>query len=156
SRAPSSAASGRRGLASSSLRCSSRSILAGRVETLLASTRPTRHSPWIREAMPYEPEDRGPAAGPGTDRAEPSAGSPRPKRPPAGGGGAGGRGAAGRPAAAKAKTIMSIVNEPRARATPAGLEIAEEAQALVAEANANTQAMIATINAIIRAETTQE
>ena len=49
---------------------------------------------------------------------------------------------------------MSIVNNPRRRAArPAALEIAEEANALLAEANANTQAMIDTISAIIRAET---
>ena len=40
--------------------------------------------------------------------------------------------------------------------TPAGLAIAEEAQTLLTEANANTQAMIDTITAIIRAETIDE
>jgi methyl-accepting chemotaxis protein len=37
--------------------------------------------------------------------------------------------------------------------TPAALEIAEEASALLAEANSNTQAMVDTISAIIRAQT---
>jgi methyl-accepting chemotaxis protein len=54
------------------------------------------------------------------------------------------------------KTVKSIVNDPVARGTPAGLAIAEEAHALLAEANANTQAMIDTLTAIIRAETTEE
>ena len=48
---------------------------------------------------------------------------------------------------------MSSVNNPGAMSTPAGFAIAEEAQTLVTEANANTQAMVDTINAIIRAET---
>ncbi len=48
---------------------------------------------------------------------------------------------------------MSIVNNPGTMSTPAGLAIAEEAQTLLTEANANTQAMIDTISAIIRAET---
>ena len=39
---------------------------------------------------------------------------------------------------------MTIVNNPGAIGTPAGLAIAEEAQTLVTEANANTQAMIDT------------
>jgi methyl-accepting chemotaxis protein len=51
---------------------------------------------------------------------------------------------------------MSIANDPGALGTPAGLAIAEEAQNVVKEANANTQALIDTINAIIRAETTDE
>ena len=51
---------------------------------------------------------------------------------------------------------MSIVNDPVARTTPAGLDIAEEAQALLAEANANTQAMIDSLGAIIRAETVED
>jgi methyl-accepting chemotaxis protein len=50
---------------------------------------------------------------------------------------------------------MSIADNPRTLGTPAGLAIAEEAQALVTEANANTQALTDTINAIIQAETTQ-
>ncbi len=54
------------------------------------------------------------------------------------------------------RTVKSIVNDPVARGTPAGLAIAEEAHALLAEANANTQAMIDTLTAIIRAETTEE
>ena len=48
---------------------------------------------------------------------------------------------------------MSSVNNPGAMSTPAGLAIAEEAETLVMEANANTQAMVDTINSIIRAET---
>ena len=48
---------------------------------------------------------------------------------------------------------MSNVNNPGAMSTPAGFAIAEEAQTLLTEANANTQAMVDTINAIIRAET---
>ncbi len=48
---------------------------------------------------------------------------------------------------------MSTVNNPGAMSTPAGFAIAEEAQALLTEANSNTQAMVDTINAIIRAET---
>ncbi len=40
--------------------------------------------------------------------------------------------------------------------SPAALEIAEEASALLAEANSNTRAMIDTINAIIRAQTNDE
>ena len=48
---------------------------------------------------------------------------------------------------------MSSVNNPGAMSTPAGFAIAEEAQALLTEANSNTQAMVDTINAIIRAET---
>ena len=48
---------------------------------------------------------------------------------------------------------MSNVNNPGAMSTPAGFAIAEEAQSLLTEANSNTQAMIDTINAIIRAET---
>jgi methyl-accepting chemotaxis protein len=48
---------------------------------------------------------------------------------------------------------MSIVDNPGTMSTPAGLEIAEEAQVLLKEANANTQAMVDTITAIIRADT---
>ena len=48
---------------------------------------------------------------------------------------------------------MTIVNNPGTMSTPAGLAIAEEAQTLLTEANANTQAMVDTITAIIRAET---
>ncbi len=48
---------------------------------------------------------------------------------------------------------MTIVNNPGIMSTPAGLDIAEEAQILLKEANANTQAMVDTITAIIRAET---
>jgi methyl-accepting chemotaxis protein len=51
---------------------------------------------------------------------------------------------------------MGIVNDPDSAPTLAGLDIAEEAQALVAESSANTQAMIDTINAIIRAEKAED
>ena len=48
---------------------------------------------------------------------------------------------------------MTVVNNPGIMNTPAGLDIAEEAQILLKEANANTQAMVDTITAIIRADT---
>ena len=51
---------------------------------------------------------------------------------------------------------MTIVNNPGAMGTPAGLAIAEEAQTLVMEANANTQAMVDTISAIVKAETVED
>lgn len=51
---------------------------------------------------------------------------------------------------------MTVVNNPGAMGTPAGLAIAEEAQNLVTEANANSQAMIDTIDAIIRADTVDD
>jgi methyl-accepting chemotaxis protein len=51
---------------------------------------------------------------------------------------------------------MSSANNPGALGTPAGFAIAEEAQSLLLEANANTQAMVDTIAAIIRAETIDE
>jgi len=51
---------------------------------------------------------------------------------------------------------MTIGNNPGSMSTPAGLVIAEEAHTLVAEANANTQAMVDAVNAIIQAETPQE
>jgi methyl-accepting chemotaxis protein len=54
------------------------------------------------------------------------------------------------------KTAMTVVNNPGAMGTPAGLAIAEEAQTLVTEANANTQALIDTVSAIIRAETVDD
>ena len=60
---------------------------------------------------------------------------------------------AGSKAKVKRKAAMSSVNNPDAMSTPAGFAIAEEAQTLLTEANANTQAMVDTINAIIRAET---
>jgi methyl-accepting chemotaxis protein len=47
---------------------------------------------------------------------------------------------------------MSNVNN-SGLSTPAGFAIAEEAQSLLTEANANTQAMVDTISAIVRAET---
>jgi methyl-accepting chemotaxis protein len=51
---------------------------------------------------------------------------------------------------------MTTINDPAASRTPAGLEIAEEAQGLIAEANGNTRAMIDTVTAIIRAETVDD
>jgi len=48
---------------------------------------------------------------------------------------------------------MTIVDNAGTMSTPASLAIAEEAQILLKEANANTQAMVDTITAIIRAET---
>ena len=51
---------------------------------------------------------------------------------------------------------MTIVNNPGAMGTPAGLAIAEEAQTLVTEANANTHAMVNTISAIVKAETVED
>jgi methyl-accepting chemotaxis protein len=57
---------------------------------------------------------------------------------------------------AKRKSAMSVINNPKAAHTPAGLAIAEEAQSLLAEANANTQAIIDAIAAIIRADTTED
>ncbi len=106
--------------------------------------------------MTDEPQDGGPAAGPETDGAESSDGARRRPQPARARNGVGRPRSARSPAAAKGKTIRNIVSEPRVRATPAGLDIAEEAHALVAEANASTQAMIETVNAIIRAETAQE
>jgi methyl-accepting chemotaxis protein len=108
--------------------------------------------------MPYEPEEPRPASSPGVDgsetsdaagpatstsRVRPRAADPGPSSVPS-------------PAKTKRKRVMSIANSPGVLRTPAGLDIAEEAQALVTEANANTQAMIDTINAIIQAETVQE
>ena len=57
---------------------------------------------------------------------------------------------------AQRKAAIGFVNDPKSAGTPAGLDIAEEAQAIVAEANANTQALIDTISAIIRAEKTED
>jgi methyl-accepting chemotaxis protein len=105
------------------------------------------------KAMPYEPKDPKLASGalepepsitthptiseqvepPATDRAVSSDGNRRAK--------------------VKRKNAMSMINNPGATRTPAGLAIAEEAQTLLAEANANTQAMIDSINAIIQADT---
>jgi methyl-accepting chemotaxis protein len=63
------------------------------------------------------------------------------------------RAPAGSKAKVKRKAAMSNINSPGAMSTPAGFAIAEEAQTLLTEANANTQAMIDTMSAIIRAET---
>ena len=51
---------------------------------------------------------------------------------------------------------MSNIDKSGALSTPAGFAIAEEAQSLLAEANTNTQAVVDTINAIIRAETIED
>ena len=64
--------------------------------------------------------------------------------------------AAGRKSKVKRKATMSSVNKPDAMSTPAGFAIAEEAQSLLTEANSNTQAMVDTINAIVRAETVED
>ncbi len=66
------------------------------------------------------------------------------------------RSSAGSKTNVKRKTTTSILNNPASMSTPAGLAIAEEAQALVSEANANTQAMIDAVSAVIQAETPQE
>ena len=60
---------------------------------------------------------------------------------------------AGSKAKVKRKAAMSNVSNPGTMSTPAAFAIAEEAQTLLTEANANTQAMIDTMGAIIRAET---
>jgi methyl-accepting chemotaxis protein len=49
-----------------------------------------------------------------------------------------------------------MINNPSTARTPAGLDIAEEAHVLLAEANANTQALIDAIAAIIQADTTDD
>ncbi len=51
---------------------------------------------------------------------------------------------------------MKSTKNSKSSNSPAALEIAEEASALLAEANSNTQAMIDTINAVIRAQTKDE
>ncbi len=51
---------------------------------------------------------------------------------------------------------MKSTRNAKAAKTPAALDIAEEASALLAEANSNTQAMIDTIGAVIRAQTNDE
>ncbi len=63
------------------------------------------------------------------------------------------RASAGSKAKVKRKSCHDHRQQPGRLSTPAGLAIAEEAQALLTEANANTQAMVDTINAIVRAET---
>ena len=62
----------------------------------------------------------------------------------------------GRKASPTRNSVMKSTKNTKPAKTPAALEIAEEASALLAEANSNTQAMIDTINAIIRAETNDE
>jgi methyl-accepting chemotaxis protein len=98
------------------------------------------------------PEGQGPAdIGNGNGNGNGADGAPAARRP-----------ARPRPAPKKAKAAMSMAAAaPRAaRAgdplTPAALEIAEEAQGLLAEANANTQALVGTIGAIIKADTVDE
>ncbi len=101
--------------------------------------------------MGFEPEQGGPSSGPGSDgdgaaRKGTGRGAPRPARPRA---------------ASKTRAAMSVgvAGARRARprrSSPAALEIAEEANKLLEEANANTQALIDTIGAIIRAETIDE
>ena len=66
------------------------------------------------------------------------------------------RTSAGSKAKAKRKAAMSNIDNSGALGTPAGFAIAEEAQSLLTEANTNTQAMVDTINAIIRAETIED
>ena len=98
--------------------------------------------------MRFEPEQRGPHHGPGADgdgaaQQGTVAAIPQPcppgRREQEEGGHDGGRG----------QERAGRGRGPR----PAALDIAEEANELLEEANANTQAMIDTINAIIRAET---
>ena len=60
---------------------------------------------------------------------------------------------AGGKAKVRRKAGMSGANSPGTLSAPPGFAIAEEAQSLLTEANANTQAMVDTIGAIIRAET---
>ena len=62
----------------------------------------------------------------------------------------------GRPAKAKMKRTAKFAKNSKAVKSPAAIDIAEEASALVAEANANSQAMIDTIGAIIRAQTNED
>src|SRR5207244_1518956 len=106
--------------------------------------------------MANEPEDSRTPSGPGVNGPKPSAAADPAKSR------ARRRTGNQRPSSveseskAKRRTVLSIVDEPRVRGTPAGLAIAEEAQALLVEANANTQALIDTVNAIIRAETIEE
>lgn len=51
---------------------------------------------------------------------------------------------------------MSTINNPDAMSTTAGFAIVEEAQSSLTEANSNTQAIVDTINAIVRAETVED
>jgi methyl-accepting chemotaxis protein len=57
---------------------------------------------------------------------------------------------------AKMKRTARFAKNSKGVKSPAAIDIAEEASALVAEANANSQAMIDTIGAIIRAQTIDE
>ena len=56
----------------------------------------------------------------------------------------------------KRKNATSVIANPQTQGIPVGLAIAEEAQALLAEANANSRAMIDTIDAVIRADTVDD
>ena len=101
--------------------------------------------------MGFEPEQGGPSSGPGSDgdgaarRGRVAARRGRPARAP--------RARPGRPC----RWAWPAARAGRARrSSPAALEIAEEANKLLEEANANTQALIDTIGAIIRAETIDE
>jgi methyl-accepting chemotaxis protein len=103
--------------------------------------------------MPSEPSDARfdpPDAPPESSLAAVPANSQQHQSPPADGVSSS---AGSTKAKAKRKTAMSVINNPKTARTPAGFAIAEEAQSLLAEANANTQALIDTIGAIIRAET---
>jgi methyl-accepting chemotaxis protein len=64
--------------------------------------------------------------------------------------------AGGRPAKAKRKRAAKFAKNSKAAKSPAAIDIAEEASALLAEANANSQALIDTIGAIIRAQTIED
>ena len=111
-----------------------------------------------KEAMPQEPEDLRSALGPSRDgpeahiTAHSMMSQPAEPRPTAGHK----QLEAGSKTNVKRKTAMTIVNNPGAMGTPAGFAIAEEAQTLVMEANANTQAMVDTISAIVKAETVED
>ncbi len=54
------------------------------------------------------------------------------------------------------KQLMSLGNDSSLSRGAAGLEIAEEAEGLLAEANGNTQALMGVVDAIIRANTSDE
>jgi methyl-accepting chemotaxis protein len=106
--------------------------------------------------MPYEPND--PSFDPGATPPESNfAALPTDARetlPPGADGVSSSAGST--KAKAKRKSAMSVINNPKTARTPAGFAIAEEAQSLLAEANANTQALIDAIGAIIRAETADD
>jgi methyl-accepting chemotaxis protein len=66
------------------------------------------------------------------------------------------RSAARRSATAKRKAAMSVVKNSGVMNAPAALDIAEEAEALLSEANSNTQALVDTVSAIIRADSVDD